>query len=163
MEGMSTIADIAKDQKVSYQAIRKLILKYQDQLEGHIITKSRVRYLDQWATDFIIQKRRNSPLVVVSDDKSATIEKLEAENESLKAKIFEMQEQMLEAQKVITKQIEYQVRNEYLLEDNSRLKEDLQKQTEAAIKAKTEAEATQEEIKSFHKTIFGLYRKRKDK
>ena len=43
---MITIRDYAKENNVSYEAIRKQIKRYEDELNGHIIKQNRTQFLD---------------------------------------------------------------------------------------------------------------------
>ena len=162
MESIS-LQQCARELGVSYESIRRQVVRYKDDLKDHILKSGKTQYLDRFAVEFLKDHRRKNTMQVVRQDQTDIINAQRQQMDDLKAHLMEAQDQIIELQKEIAETLEAKIRNEYLLEDNSRLKEDLQKQTEAAIKAKTEAEATQEEIKSFHKTIFGLYRKRKDK
>ena len=175
MSEYTTIKALASQQKVSYQSIWKMVVKYEKELSGHIITRNKVRYLDSEAVDFIIQKRRDHPLVAMNDDQSAIIESLTREKDSLKAKIDALQEQIkarddhiIELQKDIQNKLEYQIRNEYLLADKENLteqvkevKEQVNAAREETKEAKEEAKELRTELDSFERTIFGFYRKKK--
>ena len=43
---MISIRDYAKKNNVSYEAIRKQVKRYENELRGHIIKKSRTQFLD---------------------------------------------------------------------------------------------------------------------
>ena len=161
MPEYTTIKALASQQKVSYQSIWKLVVKYENELSGHIVTKNKVRYLDPEAVDYILQKRRDHPLVAMNDDQSAIIESQIREINELKAKIDALQEQIksrdgmiIEIQKDLQAKQEFQIRNEYLLEDNQRMKEEV-------TSAKDELKDARKELESYERTIFGLYRKKK--
>ena len=161
MPEYTTIKALASQQKVSYQSIWKLVVKYENELSGHIVTKNKVRYLDPEAVDYILQKRRDHPLVAMNDDQSAIIESQIREINELKAKIDALQEQIksrdgmiIEIQKDLQAKLEFQIRNEYLLEDNQRMKEEV-------TSAKDELKDARKELESYERTIFGLYRKKK--
>ena len=161
MPEYTTIKALASQQKVSYQSIWKLVVKYENELSGHIVTKNQVRYLDPEAVDYILQKRRDHPLVAMNDDQSAIIESQIREINELKAKIDALQEQIksrdgmiIEIQKDLQAKLEFQIRNEYLLEDNQRMKEEV-------TSAKDELKDARKELESYERTIFGLYRKKK--
>ena len=53
-----TIKEFAEDQKVSYEAIRKQLVRYQKELKDHISVTGRTQYLDEWAVDFLKKRRR---------------------------------------------------------------------------------------------------------
>ena len=47
MEVMTT-RQFAESQQVTYEAIRKQLIRYREELEGHIIQKGRTKYLDEY-------------------------------------------------------------------------------------------------------------------
>ena len=55
---MITIRDYAKENNVSYEAIRKQIKRYEDELNGHIIKQNRTQFLDDIAVAILDQHRR---------------------------------------------------------------------------------------------------------
>ena len=169
---MTTIKSLAEQQHVTYQAIWKLVVKYEKELNGHIVTKSKVRYLDDYAVDFIIQKRRDHPMVAITDDQSAIIESQKAEIDALKDKIFDLQKQLIDSGKEVTrlttelkdapvKMLEYQLRNEHLLEDKTRLQTEIDQLRQETIDQKVELQTVKAEAESYHKSIFGFYRKKR--
>jgi len=95
---MVTIRDYATAHHVSYEAIRSQVARFKDELEGHIIMQNRTQLLDDWAVNFLNQKRREHPFTVMNDDRRAEIEALEAQVESLKALVAQVQEERNKAQ-----------------------------------------------------------------
>ena len=177
---MTTIKALAMAQNVTYQAIWKLVVRYENELKGHIVTKNKVRYLDDYAVNYIIEKRKDHPMISILDDQSHIIEALKAENENLKHQILELQNEIIKRDSVIVELqkngqelTEAKIRNEYLLEDKKRLQSEameLRNQiTEAAVEAvnlqkelvtaRAEAEQAKAEAGSFKKSFFGFYRK----
>lgn len=79
-----TIKEYAKKKNVSYEAVRKQIQKYKDnELKEHIIKKNKTQYLDEYAVDFLDNRRRESPIMLIQMDKDEEIERLKAEKEAL--------------------------------------------------------------------------------
>lgn len=95
---MMTIREYSEEQKVSYEAIRAQVVRYRDELSGHITVTNRVQYLDDWAIQFLNERRREHPVTVVNTAKNDEIDELKNEIDTLKAKIFELQEQQIRAQ-----------------------------------------------------------------
>lgn len=94
--GLVSIKEYAKNKKVSYEAVRKQIQKYKDdELKDHIIKQGKVQFLDEYAVDFLDNRRRESPIMVVQLDKDEEIERLKAEKEVLILKVAELQEALL--------------------------------------------------------------------
>lgn len=84
---MISIKDYAKQKNVSYEAVRKQLVRYKDELQSHITTKNRMRFLDDYAVNFLDQKRASSPIIIVQMDKDEEIERLKNENADLNRKI----------------------------------------------------------------------------
>lgn len=84
---MISIKDYAKQKNVSYEAVRKQLVRYKDELQSHITTKNRMRFLDDYAVNFLDQKRASSPIIIVQMDKDEEIECLKNENADLNRKI----------------------------------------------------------------------------
>lgn len=92
---MQTIRDFAKDNGISYEAVRKQIKRYEKkELQGHIIRKGRTQYLDDFAVNFLKERRKNDPVVVF--DSENEIKKLMDENKALLIQIAELQNQLLQ-------------------------------------------------------------------
>lgn len=169
-----TIKQYAEDQGISYEAVRKQVVRYSDELSGHIVKRDRRQFLDQWAVDFLTEKRRQSPVVVVSMDRSEENERLREEIDSLRVKLMTAQNELLsEKDRVIQlqdeakKMIEDQSRYTALLEDNKAKEEklreaenreaDLSRQIETI---QTEAEDLRRQAEENQKTIEDLQKER---
>ena len=164
---MLSIKDFAEDQHVSYEAIRKQVSKYSDELQGHIVKKNRTQYLDEWAVEFLTERRRESPVVVMNMEQSEQIEELKAQVEILKTKLLQSQEQIIGLQQEVTKGLETQIRYTDLLEDSKAKEERLRGaegqvadlKTENALLQKERDDALKE-ANSYERSLFGFYRKR---
>lgn len=169
-----TIKQYAEDQGISYEAVRKQVVRYSDELSGHIVKRDRRQFLDQWAVDFLTEKRRQSPVVVVSMDRSEENERLREEIDSLRVKLMTAQNELLsEKDRVIQlqdeakKMIEDQSKYTALLEDNKAKEEklreaesreaDLSRQIETI---QTEAEDLRRQAEEDQKTIEDLQKER---
>ena len=191
MAEMTTIKALAQEQHCTYQAIWKLVTKYEKDLGNHVVKKGRDRFLDEYAVNYILEKRKDHPMVALNVDQSAIIESQKQEIEELKIRISALQNEIIQDKNRISvlieeKQdlLETKIRNEYLLEDNARLKEDSEKLREDLEKARVNtavAETKVEELEkgaqrqadvikfamreldSFQPSLFGFYRKKKTK
>ena len=74
---MITIRDYAKENNVSYEAIRKQIKRYEDELNGHIIKQNRTQFLDDIAVAILDQHRRENPVIIVNQDTDFRLKQLE--------------------------------------------------------------------------------------
>lgn len=171
---IKSIKQIAEEQNVSYEAIRKQIARYSEELKGHIIRKNRTQYIDQWGYDFLKEKRRENPIILMNMDQNEQLEELKVQVEFLKNQLLESQKKVIELQEENQKSIESKIRYEALLETtkekDERLK-DAQEQIQdlkaaESVKAKEiddlkkERDEALEESQSFKKSIFGFYRKK---
>ena len=183
-----SIKQFAEEQNVSYEAIRKQIVRYSDDLKEHIIRKNRTQYLDEWAIDFLKKKRRENPVILLNQDKDEEIDYLKSQIESLKNQLMSAQNELLtEKDKVIAlqaeanKAIETKAKNEFLLEDNKAKEEklrqsaireselsheieNLKKESEDNLKTivdlQKQRDDFQTEAQSYQKSFFGFYRKK---
>lgn len=90
---MVSIRDYAKQKSVSYEAVRKQVQKYKEgELKEHIIKQNKTQYLDDYAVEFLDNKRKENPIIVVQMDKDEELERLSEENKRLLIKIAELQE-----------------------------------------------------------------------
>ena len=61
---MISIKDYAGDSGVSYEAVRRQIKRYSEELDGHIRTEGRTQYLDEVAVAFLDSHRAKAPLAI---------------------------------------------------------------------------------------------------
>ena len=92
---MISLKDYAKKKNVSYEAVRKQVNRYRDELGDHLYKKNRTQYLDEEGEAFLDQKRASNPIILVEHDKDEQIEELNRQNEALKIKIMELQDQLI--------------------------------------------------------------------
>lgn len=93
---MITLREYAKNKGISYEAIRKQVVRYEEELKGHIEIVKRTKYLDDEAVKFLDSKRQDNPIIIQQLDKDETIERLEQENKNLLIKIAELQEALIQ-------------------------------------------------------------------
>ena len=94
---MITLKDYAKKKNVSYEAVRKQVNRYRDELGDHLYKKDRTQYLDEEGEAFLDEKRASNPVILVEHDKDDQIEELNRQNEALKIKIMELQDQLIKS------------------------------------------------------------------
>ena len=134
---LTTIKQYAEKHDITYEAVRRQVARYSDELAGHIIKKGRSQYLDEFAVDFLDKRRRESPVVVVVEGQKEKLEELEAQIATLKEQLMQAQNELLKSQdKVISLQDEARAlladnaKYQTLLEDNAAKDEQL-KQADA--------------------------------
>ena len=93
---MITLKDYAKEHNISYEAVRRSVNRYKEELEGHIRIEGRTQYLDDEAVEFLDTKRQQNPIVIINQDKDEELERLRSEKEALLIKIAELQDSLLQ-------------------------------------------------------------------
>ena len=152
---MTTIRDYARDHRVSYEAIRSQVSRYREDLDGHIITKGRTKYLDDFAVEFLNSKRKDDPVSVVTVEKSEIIESLRDQIEALKNELMTTQKRVIELQSENQKMIEAKIKYDLLLESSNEkqtliegLREDLKDAKKETDAAKRDADQARDDLKS---------------
>lgn len=84
---MISIKEYARKNNVSYEAIRKQVKRYNDELDGHIIVQNRTQYLDDIAVSILDEHRQESPVIIFNQDIDERIKQLEQENKNLLIKV----------------------------------------------------------------------------
>lgn len=95
---MITLKQYADSQKITYEAVRRQVVRYREELKDHIVTNRRVKYLDQYAVDFLNQKRRESPIIMIQQNLDEEVTELQQQVESLRQQLIEAQNQLLQSQ-----------------------------------------------------------------
>lgn len=142
-----SIKEFAQNRGVTYEAVRKQVAKYEEELRDHIVKRGRVQYLDEYAQKFLIEHRRLSPVVVKIEDSQDAVKELEETVEALRAKLLEAQNELLNAQKRVielqdkqSSKIEEKLRYEALIEDHEALKTRLNESEERESTARADLE-----------------------
>lgn len=155
----TTIKQLAVDSHVTYEAIRKQLVKYHKELEGHVVQNKKTKLLDDYAVDFLKNRRRESPVVVINEERTETIERLSAELLAAQQRIIDLQDQVKDL-------MDSKMRYDLLLEDNQRTrseldqaKADLDRTKDQLRMSEIDKELAQREAGSYRKSIFGFYRK----
>lgn len=156
---MLSIQEYADKKKVSYEAVRKQLKRYAKELQGHISIQNRKQYLDEFAENFLDEKRKQSPIVVVETAKKEEFEAAKAEIEALKQTVLDLQSQLNASKdKIMSLQdekmtlIEERGKNQLLLELKDKSEKEL-------TETKARVLELEKETQSYQKTIFGLYKK----
>lgn len=156
---MKTIAEYAEEKNVTYEAIRKQLIRYHSELSGHIVKQGRLQFLDDYAINFLDEKRRHNVVIVKEDARVKELEQIRKDLEEAQNRIAAMKDEMLSAQKKI---IELTEGREALIEErgqNRLLISDLNDTKEKLTKAEEENKKLRDELGSFKPSLFGLYRR----
>lgn len=101
--GVSLISlkDYAKEKNISYEAVRKQVVRYRKDLEGHIKKIDRTNYLDEEAVEFLDNKRSKNPVVIIESSKDEEIKKLKDENKNLLLRVNKLQDMLIKEKDTI--------------------------------------------------------------
>lgn len=156
---LMTIKQYAQSQHISYEAVRKQVASYKQDLQDHIIRKGRTQYLDEYAVEYLTKRRRESPVIVLEQSKDETIADLKEQIDALRVQLMTAQNELLkEKDRIIQlqeenqKSLESQTKYAALLEENDTMSEQIRELTEQRDAAVKEAE-------SYQPSWFGLYKK----
>lgn len=93
-----TLRDFAKENGVSYEAVRQQVNRYAAELEGHIHKQGRTQYLDDVAVSFLNSKRAQNPMIVYDKDRDEELQELRGKVNALQEKVIAAQELALASQ-----------------------------------------------------------------
>ncbi len=111
-----TLRDYAKQNNISYEAVRKQVVRYADELGDHIIKDGRQQFLDDEAVAFLDAKRQKNPVAIIQMDKDEQIEALRNEKEALLIKLASVQDELLQEKNKVQALIDEQKGQIALLE-----------------------------------------------
>lgn len=169
---MISFKEYATEHRISYEAVRKQVSRYEKELSGHIEKRNRKQYLDDYAVKFLDERRNSNAVAVLSDDiknEAARNEELQEENKQLLYKIAQLEEQLRDAEKdqgkiaLIEANIKkLEASHETVTAENKELTTkvaQLEKDKEYLAK---ENAALEKERDSYVPSIFGFFRKKKE-
>lgn len=81
-----SLKDYAAQKNISYEAVRQQVVRYKDELAGHVIRDGRQQFLDEEAVAFLDAKRQKNPVAIIQMDKDEQIEALEEQVKQLLVK-----------------------------------------------------------------------------
>ena len=168
-----TIKQYAESQNVTYEAVRKQIVGYGEELKDHIVRKGRTQYLDEWAVEFLTKRRRENPIILLSQDKDEAIEAMKQQIETLRVQLMTAQNELLKSQderlkaqdRIIElqdeakKTIEDRARYTALLEDNKAKEEKLKEAGDQIGDLSRQIEEKDGQIESIQKEAEDLRKK----
>ena len=143
-----SLKDYAKQNNVSYEAVRKQVVRYADELGAHIIRDGRQQFLDEEAVSFLDAKRQKNPVAIIQMDKDERIEALQKELDAAKNMIIGLQEarDRLKSEKHT---LELENAKIALLEaDNKSQKDKIAEAEQKAMEANSEAYRAKEELQA---------------
>lgn len=151
-----SIRQYAQARHVSYEAVRRQVLRYDKELKDHIERTNNTVFLDDEACDFLDMHRQKRAIII--DDEAhqseidmlkREIERLKHDKEELKDKLIALHEQQQISDKQTTQLIADKAQTDTLLAIADKMNSEL----------KQELEASKQELNKYHKSFFGFYRK----
>ena len=144
---MISIKDYAKNNNVSYEAIRRRIKRNEEVFKGHIVKKNRTQFLDDVAVEILDNHKKNNSIVIVNQSVDERIRQLEEENKNLLVKVASQADKIAELSEwkannallisqTKVNQIMLEEKNcqiSDLLEENKQLKDKLEKEKSKSL------------------------------
>ena len=143
-----SIRDFAKSHYVSYEAIRKSVIRYREELDGHIIRKDGCQYLDEEAVKFLEEHRRQYRVVEIREDQGETIKEKDREIEELKKRLDVFRDEIIDLQKRNIDLIEESRKYTAFLQDRDRLQAEHDKAIADRETAEAAAKTAQAEVET---------------
>lgn len=147
--GATSIKDYAKSRKITYEAARQQVKRYEKELQGHIHRQNRTQYLDDYAVGLLDDHRQQNPVVVVNQDRDAELEQLRSENKTLLQQVAMLQDKLLTAHESAIEAAKQTVLLDAAQADKAALQERVKE-----LEAERDA-ARQEAAKPWYKKLFG--------
>lgn len=170
----TTIKEYARSRGISHEAVRRQLVRYSEELKGHITQQGRSKYLDDKAVEFLDQHRLPKTIIMEPTDEETRqeVDDLKLQIDMLKDQITSLQGTIIQLQAKENVLIESNTRNALLLEVKekeadtlqARLEESQRKSAEMetrATLAENRLEEAEKEANSYTKSWFGFYRKSK--
>jgi predicted nuclease with TOPRIM domain len=117
---LMTLKDYAAEKNISYEAVRKQVTRYKDELAGHITVQGRTQYLDEAAINFLNLRRAENPIVVFNKQRDDETDELRAKVKTLTQQLIEIQQKLLEIQDVRANLLEQSIQQQCLIEQNEK-------------------------------------------
>lgn len=140
---LRTMKQYADECGISYESVRRKVVKYKNELEGHIHVDHRVTFLDDFAISFL-NEHRKFETIVIQEENLETMREVE----ELREKVEQLQRQLLSSKDLVI-QLQ-QENNNYLLEsaELKAIQFDFERYKEAMQQKEAEYERLKEELRT---------------
>lgn len=93
---MITMKEYANNKHISYEAVRKQVKRYaEEELKDHVVVQGRTQFLDDFAVEFLNERRNENPIIIQEQSKDEELELLKEENKQLLIRIASLQDELL--------------------------------------------------------------------
>ena len=148
---MISFRDYAKDAGISYEAVRKKVMQYRGELEGHVHQQGRTKYLDDVAVAFLNEHRSQAPAVLYEAGRDQDLIALRKENDELKDKLIKAFEAMQEQQAMLIEAKAAQLMLESAENKAEKAAQEASEARERVITLEKEKDVLQAEIEALKK------------
>lgn len=152
---MKSLKDYANEHRISYEAVRKQVVRYEKELEGHITKQGKKQFLDDYAVNFLDERRNNNVVTVLSED----IQTESAKAAEYQKKYEKALERIIQLEEENKKGIEAVAKLQLIEANHEELKAEREELTTKVVQLEKDKEYLEKEAASYKKTIFGLYKK----
>lgn len=90
---LTTLKEYARQKGVTYEAVRKQIVRYKDELGEHLVRDGRQQLLDEDAVKFLDEHREKNPVIVFQQNKDEELKTLREKNTRLLERNIELMEE----------------------------------------------------------------------
>lgn len=143
-----SLKDYAKQNNISYEAVRQQVVRYKNDLAEHIIRDGRQQFLDDEAVAFLDSKRQKNPVAIIQIEKDERIEALQKELDAAKNMIIGLQE---ERDKLKSEKYTLELENAKIARleaDNEAQRGKIAEAEQKAVEANSEAYKAKEELQA---------------
>ena len=152
---MKSLKDYANEHRISYEAVRKQVVRYEKELEGHITKQGKKQFLDDYAVNFLDERRNNNVVTVLSED----IQTESAKAAEYQKKYEQALERIIQLEEENKKGIAAVAKLQLIEADHADLKTEKEELTTKVVQLEKDKEYFEKEASSYKKTIFGLYKR----
>ena len=160
---MLSFKEYADQHRITYESVRKQVSRYKKELAGHITKQNRKQYLDDYAVNFLNERRNTNTVYVLNEDvktEAARNEELQEENKKLLYKIAQLQDQLNQVEREKQQGIEAAAKLQLIEASNEKLEAKNEELITKVAQLEQDKRALEKECDSYVPSIFGFFRKK---
>lgn len=166
MERIS-VKEYARSRGVSSEIVRRQLVRYEKELEGHLSPLGKSKLLDEEAVKFLDGHRMQKTVTIELTDPETqkVIDELREELRKAQQEITKLQAEQIELQRQQISLIEEKSRYQGMIEEKERSQKDQEKRIEEQNRElrenRQQMDVLWKEVNSFQRSVFGFWRKKK--
>lgn len=141
-----TIKEYSEQKRVTYEAVRQQVVRYRDELKEHIIYQGKTQMLDEFAIEFLDERRSSNPVVVLDEERKDEIEVLKKEVEVLREELIAHKDRIIYLQNESRELLEAKQEAQLLLAKNEQKVADYDRTYEAWFETNNQKIKAEHEI-----------------